>query len=148
MRKRSYFRKQVNGDGLVTWYTPQKTVVLQQYLGEVTKDDLYNMARESADLLKSVPHTVHLIIDERGVENMLTTTDMQFLEKMVPPNQGAVIVIVPEHKLQYKKIVQGMGSKIAPHAFAEETIFVSSLEEAHAYLQAHCALTFTDLVVK
>lgn len=132
----------------IRWYNRQKTVVLQQYSDDVTKDDLYKMARESADMLKSVSHTVHLIIDERSVDNMLTTTDMQFLEKMVPPNQGAVVVVVAEHKLKYKSIVQGMGNKIAPHAFAKETVFVSSLEKAQAYLQQHYALMFDDLVLK
>lgn len=132
----------------IDWYNRQKNVVLQRYFDDVTKDDLYKMARESANMLKSVPHTVHLIIDEHSANNMLTTTDMQFLERMVPPNQGAVVVLVPEHKLKYKTIVQSMGNKIAPHAFTQETVFVSTMEKAQAYLQQHYAITFNDLVLK
>ena len=47
----------------IGWDNPEKTVVLQQYVDPASKDDLYRLAKESANLLKSVSHTVHLIID-------------------------------------------------------------------------------------
>ncbi|MCA9884672.1 MAG: hypothetical protein KC708_16955 [Anaerolineae bacterium] len=132
----------------VTWYNTNKTVVLQQYEGEATKDDLYEMAKESARLLNSVSHKVHLIVDERKMDNVLNTSDMRFLDKLVPPNQGAVVVLVPDHRLRYKEVIHNMGNKIAPKAFVDETIFASTLEEARHYLKEAHNIEFDDTSVE
>ena len=49
---------------LIQWDNEEKTVVFQQYTGNPVKDDLYHLAEESALMLNSVPHIVHLIIDD------------------------------------------------------------------------------------
>ena len=118
----------------VTWYNTDKTVVLQQYYGDYTKDDLYTVVKKSAEMLNSVSHTVHVIIDERKVDKFMTATDMRFLEKMVPPNQGAVVVIVPKTRIYYKEVIGNMGTKIAPTAFTQ-AVMVFSYEEACQYLE-------------
>jgi hypothetical protein len=119
---------------IIQWDNEEKTVVLQQYTGGAIKDDLYHLAEESAAMLNSVPHTVHLIIDERNVRHNLNSADINYLEKIVPANQGVAMVIVEKSALTYKKMVQDMNKKLAPRAF-DAAFFVSTLEEARALLQ-------------
>ena len=90
----------------IHWDNEDKTVVFQQYTDAPVKDDLYYLAEKSAALLKSVLHTVHLIIDERAIKLTLTSADIKFLEENVPPNQGIVVVLVNKNDLNYKKFVQ------------------------------------------
>ena len=120
----------------IQWDNQEKTVVLQQYTDTPVKDDLYYLAEKSAALLKSVLHTVHLIIDERAIKLTLTSADIKFLEKNVPPNQGVVVMLVNKNDLNYKKFVQNFGQKLAPNAFFQ-TYFTTSLEEARKFLQDH-----------
>ena len=61
---------------LIHWDNEEKTVVFQQYTGNPVKDDLYHLAEESALMLNSVPHIVHLIIDERTIKLTLSSTDI------------------------------------------------------------------------
>lgn len=72
----------------IQWDNAAQTVVFQCYTETPVKDDLYYLAEKSAVMLKSVPHTVHLIIDERTIKLTLTSADIKYLEKNVPPNQG------------------------------------------------------------
>lgn len=119
---------------IIQWDNPEKTVILQQYTDTPHKDDLYQLARESADMLKSVDHTVHLIIDERSIDLTLTSTDMKYLEKLVPANQGAVVVVVKDSVFLYKNILLKLGRIIAPHAFGK-TYFSREIEDARQLLQ-------------
>jgi len=121
---------------LIQWDNEEKTVVFQQYTDNPVKDDLYYLAEKSATMLKSVLHTVHLIIDERTIKLTLTSTDIKFLEKNVPANQGAVVVLVNKNDMTYKKYVQDFGEKLAPNAFVE-TYFATTPEEARQFLQEH-----------
>lgn len=125
----------------ITWDNDEKTVVLQEYVGNATKDDLYLMAKESAAMLATVEHRVHLIIDERNIQLTLNNTDMRYLEKLLPPNQGLVIVIPPKNAMIFKKMTKNIGDKIAPKSFSE-TIFMESIEEARALLKASLGVAY------
>jgi hypothetical protein len=119
---------------IIKWDNEEKTVVLQQYTDHATKDDLYEMAAESARMLSTCEHTVHLIIDERTMAFSLNSADMAYLEKRVPPNQGVVVLVVHPENMHYKDVIQGVGTRVAPHAF-DNQFKVTSLEEARALLQ-------------
>lgn len=118
----------------IDWDNKDKTVVIQSYTPDSSKDDLYYLARKSADMLQTVDHTVHLIIDERNINLVLSSTDMKYLEKLTPKNQGAVVMVVQPTKLLYKTAVQGLGKIIGPSAFAQP-YFVESVEAAREFLQ-------------
>jgi hypothetical protein len=118
----------------IDWDNKDKTVVIQSYTTDSSKDDLYYLARKSADMLQTVDHTVHLIIDERNINLVLSSTDMKYLEKLTPKNQGAVVMVVQPTKLLYKTAVQGLGKIIGPNAFAQP-YFVESVEAAREFLQ-------------
>jgi hypothetical protein len=120
----------------IQWDNQEQTVVYQQYTDNPVKDDLYCLAEKSAALVNSVLHIVHLIIDERNIKLTLTSADIHYLEKHVPANQGAVIVLVNKNDLNYKKYVQNFGEKLAPNAFIQ-TYFATSPEEARQILTDH-----------
>jgi hypothetical protein len=120
---------------LIQWDNEDKSVVLQQYIGTAFKEDLYSLATESARMLNSVTHTVHLIIDERNIKMNLNSVDMQYLEKLVPANQGAVVMIVSKKNLAYKKFLQNAGAKVAPKSF-DQPFFATNVEEARQLLQS------------
>lgn len=128
---------------LIQWDNDEKTVVFQQYTGTPIKDDLYHLAAESAKMLASVPHTVHLIIDERTIKLTLTSADIRFLEKNVPPNQGAVIMVVSKNDLNYKKMVQDIGKKQAPKTFAQPR-FAATIEEARQRLADEFGVVYSE----
>ena len=85
-------------------------------------------------MLKSVPHTVHLIIDERTSKLTLSSSDINFLEKNVPTNQGTVVMVISKSSLTYKKLMQNVGKTLAPKAF-NRNFFVTTVEEARELLQ-------------
>jgi hypothetical protein len=118
----------------ISWDCDDKTVVLQEYIKGATKDDLYHLARKSAEMLSTVEHTVHLIIDERNIDLILNSADMNYLNKLTPKNQGAVVMVIPKLKVGYKTLVQSIGKKIGPNAFAQP-YFAPSVEEARKFLQ-------------
>jgi len=128
---------------MISWDNADKTVVFQQYTEAGSKDDLYSLAQESAQMLSTVEHTVHLIIDERNFRYFLNPTDMSYLEELVPKNQGAVVMIVLASKLGYKTSIQRIGHGIAPNAFAEP-YFADSVEEARQFLQESFGVRYTS----
>ena len=127
----------------IEWDNEEKTVVFQQYTGNPVKDDLYHLAEQSALMLNSVPHTVHLIIDERTIKLTLSSTDIKYLEKHVPTNQGVVVLIISKSGVVYKKLVQEIGKTLAPNAF-KQTFFVTTVEEARQLLQDHFEVHYSQ----
>ena len=125
----------------IQWDNADKTVVFQQYTDQAVKEDLYSLSKESAEMLRTVSHTVHLIIDERPVKVTLNYTDIKFLESNVPENQGAVIMIVNKSGLAYKKLIQDVGRSLAPKAF-DQPYFAETLEEARQLLQDQFAVHY------
>ena len=119
---------------LIRWDNEEKTVVFQQYTGIAFKDDLYQLAEESARMLKSVSHTVHIIIDEQNVKMSLNAADLKYLENLVPANQGGVVLVVNKNSLPYKKFIHNAGVKLAPKTF-EQPFFAAAVEEARELLQ-------------
>jgi len=126
---------------LIRWDNAEKTVVFQQYVDVADKDDLYALAEQSAQMLNSVPHRVHIIIDEQNQKLNLNSTDIQYLEKLVPANQGAVVMVVPQSRMNYKKYVETAGKKLGPKAF-EQPFYKSTVEEARQFLQEQFSLQY------
>ena len=118
----------------IQWDNDDKTVVLQQYTDDATKDDWYQLAQESARMLNSVSHTVHLIIDERNVNLVATAADMQYLEKQVPANEGTAVIVTSRFKFRYKKLSKRIREQILPDT-SHEAHYVESIEDACKLLQ-------------
>jgi hypothetical protein len=118
----------------ISWDNNDKTVVLQQYVDEAKKGDLFSLAKKSAAMLNTVPYVVHLIIDERISKLTLSGSDMRYLEKFTPPNQGAVIMVIQPNEVTYKTMVNRIGKTVAPKSF-DLPYFVSTIEEAREILK-------------
>ena len=118
----------------IDWDNEDKTVVLQQYTEDASKDDLYALASKSADFLNQYDYTIHLIVDERRMSLVLNSADMAYLGRKAPKHQGKVVVIVPSEDVRYKNMVHELGKRIAPVAFTEPH-YCQSLEDARKYLQ-------------
>ena len=118
----------------IQWDNEEKTVLLQQFMDKPDKEDLYALARESARMLASVAHMVHIIIDEQGHRLNLNAVDIKHLEDLVPINQGVVVMITRKSDLAYKKFLENAGKKLGPKAF-KETSYAATLEEARYFLQ-------------
>lgn len=118
----------------ISWDNEEKTVVLQEYTDGASKDDLYQLAQKSAQMLQTVAHRVHLIIDERKIDLALNPVDMRYLDKLTPKNQGAVVLVVQPSKVKYKMAVHHLGAQIGPNAFAEP-YFAETIEAARQLLQ-------------
>ncbi|MCA9889892.1 MAG: hypothetical protein KC546_16040 [Anaerolineae bacterium] len=113
----------------IEWDNEAKTVVLQTYYKGATTADVLGIAQESADMLRSVDHTVHLIILRMSGPPSVTASDLSRINKLVPENQGHVLVIGK----MYEEILSKMGEKVAPRAVQDSHLF-STLEEARQYL--------------
>jgi hypothetical protein len=118
----------------ISWDNEEKTVVLQEYTDGAAKDDLYQLAQKSAQMLQTVAHTVHLIIDERRIDLVLNPSDMRYLDKLTPKNQGTLVLVVQPAKIKYKMAAHHLGAQIGPNAFGEP-YFADTIEAARQLLQ-------------
>ena len=118
----------------ISWDNEDQTVVLQEYTDPATKDDLYHLAQKSAQMLHTVQHTVHLIVDERNIHFPFTPGDLVYLAEQEPENEGAAMVIVPPSKVAFKIAYQKLSERISRKSFVN-TYYVGSLEEARQVLQ-------------
>jgi len=126
---------------VINWDNEDKTVVLQAYTDPVTKDDLYQLVKKSSEMLAACPHTVHLIIDERKMNFTLNSADLNYLQKMLPPNQGTVVLVVLPGNLTYKRVFL---DRVTHKVDRAETQFVVSIPEARQLLQELCGVRYTS----
>lgn len=126
----------------VEWDNLSKTVILQQYLEPASKQDMYELARKSAEMMSTVSHTVHLIVDEHNISILPGIADMKFLEALTPANQGLLIVIPREksNKLR-KRTLNRIGLDLAPNAFAD-LHFVKDIDEARTMLIERAEISY------
>jgi hypothetical protein len=118
----------------ISWDNEDHTVVLQEYTEGASKDDLYRLAEQSAQMLKTVEHTVHLIIDERKLNVLFTFSDLRYLGRQIPTNQGAVVVVAQRPKQTYKTATHDLNRQLTPNAI-DEPHFAETLEQARQLLQ-------------
>jgi hypothetical protein len=116
----------------INWDNDDKTVLLQSYTDPVSKDDLYKLVKKTAEMLATCQHTVHLIIDERKVDFLLSSPDLGYIQKMLPPNQGTVVLVVLPGNMTYKRVFL---NRTRQQVDRTETQFAESIEEARLLLQ-------------
>ncbi|MCA9883894.1 MAG: hypothetical protein KC708_13020 [Anaerolineae bacterium] len=114
----------------IEWDNLDKTVVLQTYEKGAGKADIYQMADKSAEMLNEVDHTVHLIIIEPVSRSVVSPTELKYLDKKVPPNQGMVMLVGGD---KFSEIVKTIGDNLKNKAVANLR-FVQTPEEARQYL--------------
>jgi hypothetical protein len=118
----------------LVWDNEEKTVVRQIYVGEVTVDDVKEMAQKTYDLLLTMPHTVHLIVETRNPSRSSRNSFIQAgrtLDKTVAPNQGLVVIIDTSIATQFSIKAIGL---TAPKA-AKNVYTVATLDEAREVIK-------------
>ena len=128
---------------IIRWDNEDKTVVLQEYTNGASKDDLYALVRESASMLHTVRHIVHLIIDEREVSILFNTIDMAYIEQWMPKNQGTVVIVVAPSNQKYKTAMLELGKRIQLKSFSK-THFAPSMEQARQFLQENLSVRYSS----
>jgi hypothetical protein len=116
----------------IAWDNADQTVILQTYTDPVTKDDLYELVKKSAQMINACDHPVHVIIDERRINFVLNSADLSYIQRMLPANQGMVVVVVLPGNMAYKLVAQ---ERIKQIISKDTPYFVDSLEAARAILQ-------------
>lgn len=120
---------------ITTWENDEKTILRQIYTDRWTVDDFLACTDRTYRLLKSVPHTVHIIIDlsqaVRTPSNILSV--MRYAEQHVNDNLGLITVVGAD---DFAKAVFMPAKRIAPNA-TRNMIFVETLPEAYAHLVAY-----------
>lgn len=117
----------------IQWDNEERTVVLHHHTAPYAARDVHRLSEESEKMLQSVPHTVHIIIDQRLVKVTLTPADIYFLEAHVPPNQGMVVSVVTKSDLDFEKMMSSLVKKQAPKAFGKAAL-AETVEEARQRL--------------
>jgi hypothetical protein len=102
----------------ITWDNEDETVVLQEYTDGATKSDFHQLVKESSALLKTVQHTVHLIIDERKILLILESSDATLLKKWLPENEGTVVVVMPPARIEYRRAFQFLSKQLLRKNYA------------------------------
>ena len=123
----------------VQWDDEAKTIIRQIYEGDIILDDYYIATNEFVTLAKSVPHTIHSIMDRTKVRKNSGSTlrVMQYANNRLPPNMGLSIIVKAN---LITRMMVDMGKKFAPKLTAG-VMYCDTLEEAHQIIASHVAKT-------
>ncbi len=120
----------------VRWSDDHQTMIHMELKRGWKWHDLYGAIQQADDLITSVPHTVHLLIDIRGAGGLpadfMTVAGDIFSKGSARPNEGKKIVVGagPLIRMAYTGFISTFGSQMKDRAF----LFASSVDEARALL--------------
>src|SRR3712207_4316232 len=84
----------------IFWDNPQQNIIRQDFNGRWTSDEYVKSVFTMYEMIRTVPHKVHIIVDMTRTEGMTTrmlAAAPRFNEKL-PPNRGLTIGInVPNY---------------------------------------------------
>jgi hypothetical protein len=121
----------------IQWDNAEKTVIMQQYEGDVTVEEYLHAIHHTAQMLLSVPQQqiVHLIYDRTRVTSTPQPMSrvFQVASKALPPNLGMKVLVgatlTTTINLQLCKV-------IAPN-LARQVVFAETVQQARAMIDAH-----------
>ena len=121
--------------GRIQWDNDEKTILLHIYEGVVTLQDYFHVTNQSKAAIKSLPHTVHTIMDRTGVEKLPEgiTRALQYANKNLPPNQGMRLIIGAGPKT---RILMDIGRILAPKLISN-VYFAHNIDEAREIIARH-----------
>lgn len=120
----------------VRWANDRQNVIHMEFQRGWKWHDLYTALEQTDDLITSVPHTVHLLIDIRragGIPaDFVTVAGDMFAKGSARPNEGKKIVVGagPLIRMAYTGFISTFGSQMRNRPF----LFASNLDEAQAML--------------
>jgi hypothetical protein len=79
------------------WYNDEKTILLETFEGIWTVEDYRRLIDEAGQLLSTVDHTVHIIVDGTHNDSHLPTNMLRgglaYAVRNIPPNQGITVFV-------------------------------------------------------
>jgi hypothetical protein len=125
----------------ISWDNEDKTVVLQEYTDDPSKDDFYHMVEKSSRMLYTVSHTVHLIIDQQRFNLTFSAADMNHIQMWMPKNQGVLVLIAQPDTLAYKAAIHNLSQQLALRA-GEKAYFADTIPEAREILRERLGVRY------
>ncbi|GAB4525448.1 MAG: hypothetical protein OHK0046_41330 [Anaerolineae bacterium] len=118
----------------IFWVNDEKTLIYHLYSGDVTADDYYYVIDNNEAMVRSVNHTVNVILDRRGVISSPSNLSrvMRYANNHIPDNQGIRVVV---GAALMTKVMVDAGRMLAPR-LVKDVYFAESLEEAHDLIAA------------
>jgi len=120
----------------VTWANPDQTIIQLEFRRGWKWDDLYAAIQQADDMITSVPHPVHMIIDIREAgglpRDFMRVAGDVFASGDARANEGQKIVVGANGLIQmaYKGFLTVYGHKLQNRPF----LFAPSLDAAYAML--------------
>ena len=113
----------------IAWFNPEKTIIHHIYTGDIALDDYLFMADNSAEMIRSVDHTVHIIFD-RSKANKTPPQNLsralRYANQHSPENQGVKVIVGAS---LITRIMVDAAKTIAPR-LAKDVYFAENLETA------------------
>lgn len=120
----------------VRWGNPAQTIIHLEFKRGWKWQDVYAALQQADDMITSVEHVVHLLIDVRGaggipVDFMTVAGDM-FAQGSARPNEGKRVVVGAGTlgRLAYNGLASAFSRQLKNRAF----LFASSMDEAQDML--------------
>lgn len=122
----------------VAWANPDQTILQLEFRRGWTWEDLYGSIQQADDLITSVPHTVHMLIDIREAgglpRDFMKVAGDVFASGEARANEGQKIVVGANALIQmaYKGFLTVYGHKLQNRPF----LFAPTLDAAYTMLES------------
>ena len=125
----------------VIWDDETKTIIRQIYSGKLTLDDYITATNVLEQMVKSVPRTVHSLMDRTGVISApgVVLPAMRYANSHVPPNLGLRVIIKAD---MFTHVIVDIGRRVAPRLI-HDIYFVETLEEGRAIIAKHSKAAYS-----
>lgn len=115
------------------WLNDEKTTIMRTFSGVWTWEEFDASQHEVIDMLRSVTHNVHQLLDFTQSSHLPANvlTQLRNSGKDMPTNRGKSIVAINQ---SFYKQMYGILNRIFP-AITERVVVVGTLDEALAHLK-------------
>lgn len=127
----------------VVWDDEAQTILRQIYSGHIKLEDYMSATDEFVRMARTVPHTVHSIMDRTGVVSTpgVMLPAMRHADNTMPPNVGLRVIIKAS---MFTRVLVDLGRRIAPNV-VNNIHFVDTLDEARLLIASHIAKSATPV---
>ncbi len=110
----------------------EKTILLHIYSGDVVLQDYFTMTDRSKEMMESVSHTVHTIMDRTAAISQPAgiSAALRYANKNMSHNQGLRLIVGGN---RFTRLMVDIGHMVAPN-LVSEVYFADSLQEARALI--------------
>jgi hypothetical protein len=125
----------------VVWDDETKSTIRQIYSGNLTLQDYITATDVLAQTAKSVPHTIHSLMDRTEVTSApgVVLPAMRYANNHVPSNLGIRVVIKGD---MFTHVIIDIGRRIAPR-LVHDIYFADTLDEGRAIIAKHTKAAYT-----